>query len=149
VLWGIWHGAFLVLERAGLEAALAKTPSPLRHLYALAIVVGGWVLFRCETLAHAGAFYVALAGFGAASLQKYPLRMFADNLVVLTLAVAVIGSMPVGRRLFASIDRVAMSRRWLPRLAAGGEWLSLAAVVFGACAYLAAGTYNPFIYFRF
>src|SRR2546425_1448106 len=43
ILWGAWHGVFLVLERAGVEGALERTWRPLRHAYALAAVLGGWV----------------------------------------------------------------------------------------------------------
>ncbi len=63
VLWGAWHGIFLVLERAGFDRVLART-GPFAHLYALLAVMGGWVLFRCETLPQALSFYAALAGCG-------------------------------------------------------------------------------------
>ena len=149
ILWGAWHGVFLVLERAGVEGALERTWRPLRHAYALAAVLGGWVLFRCESLAHAGAFYAALAGVGAPTQHKYPLLMYLDPLVATTLVVAVIGAMPVGRALAGAIDRRAPDRRGLATAGSVAEWLWLAAVLTASCAYLAAGTYNPFIYFRF
>jgi len=49
----------------------------------------------------------------------------------------------------ARIDRAAPSRRGLPTIALLGEWSWLALVFIASCAALAAGTYNPFIYFRF
>jgi alginate O-acetyltransferase complex protein AlgI len=58
VLWGIWHGLFLVVERAGLDRVLRRI-GPLSHAYALLAVMGGWVLFRCETLTQAVAYYAA------------------------------------------------------------------------------------------
>jgi len=149
VLWGVWHGAFLVMERAGLDSTLERTWRPLRHAYALAAVIGGWVLFRCETLSHAGVFCAALAGGCAATELRYPPLMYLDPLVATTLAAAFVGSMPVGRALASLIDRRAVDH---PRLRAGSftiEWLWLAFVLVASCAYLAAGTYNPFIYFRF
>ena len=149
VLWGSWHGMFLVLERAGLDSLLARAWRPLRHAYTLAVVTGAWVLFRCNTLSHAGAFFAALAGNGAATEIKYPLQMYLDPLVATTLVVALVGSMPIGRALASLADRNACGR---PALHAGSfavEWVWLAAVLLGSCAYLAAGTYNPFIYFRF
>jgi hypothetical protein len=57
--------------------------------------------------------------------------------------------MPVWRGLLARLEG---GERIHPRLAAlflAGEWLWLAAVFVASCVYLAAGTYNPFIYFRF
>jgi alginate O-acetyltransferase complex protein AlgI len=149
VVWGVWHGLFLMLEHGGLGDALARVWRPLRHAYALAAVTGGWVLFRCDSLVHAGAFYAALGGAGAASHAKYPLPMYLDPLVATTLVVAIIGAMPVGRALASAIDRAAPARRGLLTLALFGEWSWLALVFIASCAALAAGTYNPFIYFRF
>ncbi len=152
VLWGGWHGTFLIAERAGLDKVLARTWRPLRHLYALAAVVGGWVLFRCDTLTHASAYYVTLVGMGtheAVATLKYPPRMLLDNLTGVTIAAALIGAMPVWCWLLARLEG---GERVHPRLAAlflAGEWLWLAAVFIASCVYLAAGTYNPFIYFRF
>jgi hypothetical protein len=75
--------------------------------------------------------------------------MYLDPLVATTLVVAVIGAMPVGRVLAGAIDRRAPDRRGLATAGSVAEWLWLAAVLTASCAYLAAGTYNPFIYFRF
>jgi alginate O-acetyltransferase complex protein AlgI len=151
VSWGGWHGAFLIAERAGLGGALKRTWRPLRHAYALAAIVGGWVLFRCDTLAHAGAYYAALVGMGAhdaTAALKYPLRMLLDNLTGVTLVAASVGAMPVGRWLLARLAGAeAIRHEW--SLLFAGEWLWLALVLAASCTYLASGTYNPFIYFRF
>jgi alginate O-acetyltransferase complex protein AlgI len=148
ILWGIWHGAFLVIERAGLDVVLARAWRPLRHVYAMLAVLGGWVLFRCDTLGHAGAYFAALAGAGADTASKYPLAMLLNNLVLATLAAAALGAMPFGRWLAELIDR--RMPQGAPRNAAfAGELAWLAMVLLISCAFLAAGTYNPFIYFRF
>ena len=149
IVWGVWHGVFLVLEHAGLGGALERAWRPLRHAYALAAVVGGWVLFRCDTLAHAGAYYAALGGSGAATQALHPLAMYLDPLVAATLAVALIASMPLGRAFEAVAYRITGRRGGVAQAMAVGECAWLALVLVAACAYLAAGTYNPFIYFRF
>ncbi len=149
IVWGAWHGLFLMLEHGTPGRALDRVWRPLRHAYALAAVVGGWVLFRCDSLVHAGAFYAALAGRGADTHAKFPLLMYLDPLVATTLIVAMIGAMPVGRALGSAIDRRALVRPGLPVIGHVGECAWLASVLIASCAALAAGTYNPFIYFRF
>ena len=151
VLWGIWHGLFLVLERAGGDRRLARAWRPLRHAYALCAVVGGWVLFRCETASHAKVFFLALTGLGAgpAAAIKYPVRQYLDPIVVVTLVAAVLGAMPIGRAVLGWLDAVAVRHAALRAPGFVGEALWIAAVLGGACVALAAGTYNPFIYFRF
>ncbi len=132
VLWGIWHGLFLVVERAGFDRVLDRL-GPLRHLYALAAVMGGWVLFRCETLAHALDFYAALGGRTGGDPSVRPLAQFVDPLVATTLAAGIIGSMPVAR-VFAALAgkqhrrsrrrfRVARRRRHARRGRARGRYL--------------------------
>ena len=149
IAWGVWHGLFLTLEHAALGDWLERAWRPLRHAYALVAVLGGWVLFRCDSLIHAGAYYAALGGGGASTPAQYPLLMYLDPLVATTLAAAVIGAMPLGRTVAAAIDRTAGTGRTIVPIVLVGEWSWLALVLIASCASLAAGTYNPFIYFRF
>jgi len=148
VLWGAWHGLFLVVERAGLERLLARS-GPFTHLYTLLAVMGGWVLFRCETLTQAGHYYAALAGFANGDPLRHPLAEFLNAQVALTLAIGVVFATPVARRVGRWRDQVAAQPGLRARsvLAVDIGWTML--VYFAACAMLAAGTYNPFIYFRF
>ncbi len=153
VLWGAWHGAFLVAERV--FAVRRREDSPhffshlISHLYALGAVMGGWVLFRCDTLAHAVYYFQALAGFGQGRPAQQPVAQYLDPLVAFTLAIATLFATPLAARIGAWRD----SRAAKPGaaataiLAADVAWL--AAVGIMASAFLASGTYNPFIYFRF
>ena len=148
VLWGAWHGLFLVIERAGLDRVLARI-GPLTHLYALLAVMGGWVLFRCETLTQAGHYYAALCGFARGDSLRHPLVEFLDPLVTSTLVVGVVFATPIAQKIGRWRDRVATTGSTFARtvLAADIGWLVMVYVAAGAM--LAAGTYNPFIYFRF
>jgi alginate O-acetyltransferase complex protein AlgI len=147
VLWGAWHGAFLIAERAGLDRALDRI-GPLAHAYALLAAMGGWVLFRCETLGKAGTFYAALAGHGAASTPLPPAAL-VDPFVLTVLAAAIVGALPVARVARDVRDALAARGGAVRTLALGTDLAWLAAVFGLSTAFLAAGTYNPFIYFRF
>ncbi|MCB1615707.1 MAG: MBOAT family protein [Pseudomonadales bacterium] len=50
VIWGLIHGAFLVIERLGFDKILQRLWRPVRHCYTLLVVLVGWVFFRAETL---------------------------------------------------------------------------------------------------
>ncbi len=82
VLWGAWHGVFLVVERAGLGPVLDRRPR-IGHVYALLVVMAGWVLFRSDSLAHAAGFYGALLGEDAGNPLRVPLLQFLDPLLAL------------------------------------------------------------------
>jgi alginate O-acetyltransferase complex protein AlgI len=148
VVWGIWHGLFLVAERAGLDSLLARI-GPLRHVYALAAVMGGWVLFRCETFTHALDYYAALFGGATGDALHRPLTSYLDPLVAITLLIAIIGATPIARRIGTWRDARAAHGGPAAALVLGADVVWLALVGTAACSWLAAGTYNPFIYFRF
>ena len=50
VAWGLFHGAFLIIERVGLARWLRASSRVLRHGYALLVVMIGWVFFNAHTI---------------------------------------------------------------------------------------------------
>ena len=62
ILWGLLHGLALVLERGRFGAWLSKTMKPLQHLYALGVILLGWVFFRSPTVAYAWDLLKVLLG---------------------------------------------------------------------------------------
>jgi alginate O-acetyltransferase complex protein AlgI len=146
VVWGLYHGAFLVLERLGLAAWLARLPRLIRHLYALIVVMVGWVFFRAESLGSAVGVLRAMAGFGTALPTPYAVGWYLTPEVGLALAAGIAGSMPLWPVLGA---RVASREQRLGPLASAVTCAALAAIFAGCAMLIAAHTYNPFIYFRF
>jgi alginate O-acetyltransferase complex protein AlgI len=147
VIWGLFHGTFLVIERLvsrrRVRARAADTPvrQLALHAYTLIVVMAGWVFFRAETLPGAIAYLRALAGLSLAMPTPFTVQWYLTPELWLALAAGVIGSMP-----------------WIPALARDREpswtfgFASTAALValLAACVMqMAARTYNPFIYFRF
>jgi len=60
VLWGAYHGIWLVIERLGWARVLEALPSSLRHTYTIVVVLVGWVLFRADNLEHALRFLLSM-----------------------------------------------------------------------------------------
>jgi alginate O-acetyltransferase complex protein AlgI len=154
VLWGLFHGGFLVIERSGLGPRLERWPRPLRHAYALLVVMTGWVLFRADTLPHALAFLSAMSGFGAGDGVTRHLSQYLRPDVALVFAAGVVLATPVLRRNggatpkdgeIVTVSSHLGSTRVPTPLAALGVLVALTLVTMS----LASGTYNPFIYFRF
>ena len=153
VVWGLFHGAFLVIERVGLGAWLERRPRLLRHAYTLLVAVVGWVFFRAESLPRALEHLSAMAFLQAGEPAAWPLGLYLERPVLLALVLGLCGSLPwapaLGRKVGAWADD---ARAWV-RLAhwklelLGG--LALVLALLASAARLAADTYNPFIYFRF
>ncbi len=140
VVWGLWHGLFISLERFSVFNRLEKLGKPFGHCYLLLVVMTGWVFFRCETLKGALLYLKAMMGFymdaGIPGLYFYH-----DYLFIASLAAAVMFSIPLGSPWPKAENRtvfLATTRR-----------VFVSAVLLLSVSCLAAGSYNPFIYFRF
>ena len=158
VIWGLWHGTFLVIERVlgwqsarTLDPAVPSPPPAQRaagHVYALSVVMVGWVFFRAETLAGSLAFLRALAGLSPALTTPYTVSWYFTPEVALALAAGVIGSMPWVPALAARIQS-APRRPGIAWTIPALNTTTLALLLLASIMQMAARTYNPFIYFRF
>ena len=145
VLWGVYFGVLLVLEKLVWGRHIAKIPV-LRNIYALLIAVYGWVIFRAESLTRIGQLTKAMfGGFGIGGgelpVSVLLLRSGVNTVFVITLLCGIIGSTPLPRLLGRRIASVKAGSIAL-------DVLAFAALLFCALS-LASGSYNPFIYFRF
>ncbi len=152
--WGLFHGVFLVVERMRGGRILESLWSPAKHLYTLLVVAVGWVLFRADSLGQAGAFLEAMAGFGRGTGLQYHPGLYVDAQLLLALVAGAIGSAPVLPFLAGVRTKLLARAAGLIRTSlhiglgvadvAGHSLLLLVSAML-----LAAGTHNPFIYFRF
>lgn len=141
LLWGLFHGLLLVIERAGLLGVLKKMGRSLAAVYSVLMVMIGWVLFRADSLPQAVQYLGAMAGQSAAVFDDRVSRLLSVD-VVLALIAGVLFSFPW------SALRPRLSERaqtaW-----SGASAAALTAVFLLALMELAQGSYNPFLYFRF
>jgi alginate O-acetyltransferase complex protein AlgI len=145
VVWGLIHGLFLVLERVGALRRITATPV-VRHVYVLAVVMFAWVFFRADSFGYALAYLRALVA--EAPRIRLTFWAAADHETLLAFALGCVLATPfIARRVEAALH----DRAWWPRVALGACAVPAAlALIFAASVTkLAAGTYNPFIYFRF
>jgi alginate O-acetyltransferase complex protein AlgI len=138
LFWGLYYALLLILEKLFLYDRLQKAPAWLGHVYALILVVIGWVLFSVEDLSSC-LMYLRSMFFGGAGLVSgtflYYLRSFAPGILVMALA-----STPLAKSLYGRLPEH-FTRIMNPILV-------LASLIL-CTAYLVDSTYNPFLYFRF
>jgi alginate O-acetyltransferase complex protein AlgI len=99
LLWGAIHGLAIAMESAFLGKWLKKVWKPVQHLYALAIVLIGWVFFRSATPGYALGFIARMVGFkkGITSVPfsiTSPLPII-DHSVWLAIVLGVFLSLPI------------------------------------------------------
>jgi len=154
LLWGFFHGTFIILERGGLSRLLDACPKVLGNVYTILVIIFGWVIFRADSLSHAGSFISAMIGLDQCSYNPHPLAEFAGTDILIVLTAATAGSFPVIPALGKSLARTVAGCR--PRYAAVfrvsvslAETALFAALALISILMVAAGTFAPFIYSNF
>ncbi len=146
VLWGVYYAALLTGEKFLWGRALDKLPHPVRHGYALFLIVIGWVLFRSTSLELVGQMLAAMFGFAPGGFWSgetfYYLRQFRWELLV-----AIPASLPVKNWLQAKLSASGS------RLAALTLELGPKILAFGLLGWsvvrLLSSTFRSFLYFQF
>jgi len=150
VIWGLFHGLFLALERTRFGSWVERSPRGLKHAYVAAVFMAGWVLFRAESFNDATHYFRALVGFGVESELRYSWQFLADNQVRWTILLAIPGCAPIWRSLSRLIESDTQDYlRWRFELVRIGMLISLVCILVLSALQLMSDTYNPFIYFRF
>jgi len=150
VLWGIWHGTLISIEKCVGPDRMKRIPRLLGIAVTFLLVALGWVLFRSENLPQASRFYLLLFGFlpEGAGLPSFP-EILADRMLWLVATLAIPGAFaPAFRwdRLLPTDPADPDAMPMYSNLIRFG--LSLVILVITA-SELCSSDFNPFIYFRF
>ena len=154
VIWGLYHGFFLILERGPFGKMLSTLPVIIRFIYTFFVVNIGWVFFRASSLDQAILYIKSLTHFDR------PLYLDAEIFATLNTefyCALVIGLLfmfplyPAMRERFISLTTKSSPATQIV-LQSCSTIISSAALVlifiYGT-ALLLSGSHNPFLYFRF
>lgn len=141
ILWGLFHGFFLVIERIFLGKLLEKNKLKfINHIYVIFVFVIGWVLFRANDLKHAFELYKLMFSYKE---SIYTVRYF---FYPQTFVCFIFGILFSG--LFQSIFPKVREATFSSKVYIFESVIQFI-LLFICIMYLVNGTYNPFIYFRF
>jgi alginate O-acetyltransferase complex protein AlgI len=139
VLWGLYFGVLLILERFVFASLIEKTPRAIRWALSFVIAVVGWVIFYYTDLSALSQALGALFGVGISGWSDAASLAVLRSYGVWAL-VAFVLSLPV----------VPLVSERLPEKLRGALGLVLTLLLFAASLlFLIGQSYNPFIYFRF
>lgn len=148
VVWGIYHGVLTMLEtvlvkdkkdkNAGKAADSARSViRVLGHIYTLLAVMIGFVIFRADSMRQAVHFIASMFSFGATAVGTMTAVSVMSPLFIITLIIAAVACTPV---------LIMLPKNAVTRLLG----MVLTIILYMLCIMeIAAGSYNPFIYFRF
>ncbi|HPQ87123.1 MAG TPA: MBOAT family O-acyltransferase [Gammaproteobacteria bacterium] len=150
IIWGAYHGFFLILERLGFKKLLDTSWRLFSHTYTLFVVVIGWVIFRAEDFNHLVYFLKTMFGLGQGQTIEFVPSLYLTSSLSVTLIFATVFSMPIYHFLFRQMNmkeylqidiKVTILKIMFEMYYISIFLLSLLNI--------ASGSYNPFIYFRF
>lgn len=142
IVWGLYYGVILLLEKMVFKNILEKTPNSIKHAYTLLLVVIGWVFFASTDLTMAINYIKVMFGIGNNPLIDNTgiYYLYTNAIMFVILAIC---STPIVKII---LDNIVIKSRT--------KYVNISLIVymlilFLATAYLVNETYNPFLYFRF
>lgn len=156
VLWGLYYGVLLIIEKLFLLKLLEKLPAWIGHVYSLFLVVIGWAIFAQTDMSQLTRFLKAMFGIGVAGVNSDFWYFLSCNAVLLI--VLVLCSMDhrawIGKLRKKSTDAVAREGSIYVAVEQSRGLMIvkpaiMLALLFLSYAFLVGDSYNPFLYFRF
>ena len=143
IVWGAYHGFFLILERLFFNDLLTKTNKTIRIMYSFIVVIIGWVFFRANDLPHALSF---LQHMFTVDLNSF--YFVIDNrflaFFILALIACFMAAFNTVERIETRIYTFQPSRIAIYSYVFFGLFFTIISL-----GYITSSSFNPFIYFRF
>ena len=142
IVWGIYYGCFLLLEKFFLKEKLEKLPTFISHIYTLFVVLIGWVFFMSPSLGSAFSVIGKMFGIGAnAFVDNQAAFMFKSYLILFILAIIFSTKVYDNLQIFF-YNQFKMKAVYT-------TWAVYIIMLIICIAFVVGGTYHSFLYFAF
>ena len=144
VLWGVYYGVLLMIEKIFLLKWLEKIPRLFRHMYCLFLVVIGWTIFAQTDFAVLGEYLQTMFGAGGVLVDSTFIYHLSCNAVLLVvLCLCSVDYKPL-------VAKCKKLSTFMQSSAYDVVRSVIMVVLMAVCfAFLVGDSYNPFLYFRF
>ncbi|MDO4283337.1 MAG: MBOAT family O-acyltransferase [Clostridia bacterium] len=145
VLWGVYYGILLLLEKFIFGKYIEKLPNIFRHIYCMFFVVLGWNLFAFDNLGIGLEFMKSLFHMtGKGILNGETIYLLCNNMILIILCI--IGSTRLPQRIGKWIYTKLENKRIIQTLIKNIFYIDIFIL---SVAWLVDVSFNPFLYFRF
>ena len=146
LVWGLYFGVWLILEKRWLHGVLDKCPCWLQHIYTLLVVLISFIFFQMDTMQEAFQVLTGMFGFGQTNDVTMLYGTYQMKKYMLVLVIGSMASTPISVKLVQVIkEKSRIGNRIL--------WFIEPFVLFGlliiVTAFLLNSSFHPFLYFRF
>jgi len=140
IIWGLYFGILLIIEKVFLSKYLEKLPKVLRHVYTLIIVMISFVIFNGESTAQIMQNIGGLVGINSSAVVSLESLYHLKSYLVVLL-VAFVGATPILKN--------SANKEKIHKIMNCVEPIFLLLILTICTSYIIDGSFNPFLYFRF
>ena len=133
ILWGLYFGVILVLEKLFLLELLKKLPKWTNHIYTMFLVIIGFVLFEVETLNGVFSYLSSMFSLKNTIVDNTFFYYLIPNISLIV---------------FSILSATPLIKNILDKY----KYIRILVLIFGmvlSVAFLVDASFNPFLYFRF
>lgn len=142
ILWGLYYGCLLLLEKFFLREKLEKLPKPISHIYTLLVVLIGWVFFMSPNITTAFTTLGKMISIGATTFANNQAKFMLKSYFIL-FALAILLSTKVYDRI-----QIFVYNQYKMK-AVYTTWTIYIILLIVCIAFIVGGTYHSFLYFAF
>ena len=140
ILWGIYFGIILILEKMFILKILDKTGKVISHIYAIILILIGWVIFAFEDLGKICNYLKAMFNFN--NFINTETLYYLRNYGIITI-IGIICSTLIVKNVLEKLNK---SEK---KIGIVLEIVIYMSILFLCTANLVSDSFNPFLYFRF
>lgn len=142
ILWGLYYGCLLLLEKFFLREKLEKLPKAISHIYTLLVVLLGWVFFMSPNITTAFTILGKMIGIGATTFANNQAKfMLKSYFIVFVLAIL------LSTKVYDRIQIFVYNQYKMK--AVYTTWTIYIILIIVCIAFIVGGTYHSFLYFAF
>ena len=140
VIWGLYFGILLIIEKLFLEKQLKKIPVSLARIYTLLIVMISFIIFNADSVTSMLQNIGGLFGINKVPLVSKESIYYLKSYFMM-IVIGIIGSTPILKNRISTQK----ANKWINCI----EPIVLLFILIISTSYIIDGSFSPFLYFRF
>lgn len=142
ILWGLYYGCLLLLEKFFLREKLEKLPKAISHIYTLLVVLIGWVFFMSPNITTAFTILGKMIGIGATTFANNKAKFMLKSYFILFVLAILLSTKVYDRIQIFVYNQYKMKAVYT-------TWTIYIILLIACIAFIVGGTYHSFLYFSF
>ena len=142
ILWGLYYGCLLLLEKFFLREKLEKLPKPISHIYTLLVVLIGWVFFMSPNITTAFTTLGKMISIGTTTFANNQAKFMLKSYFILFILAILLSTKVYDRIQIFVYNQYKMKAVYT-------TWTIYIILLIVCIAFIVGGTYHSFLYFAF